>query len=216
MKSVYMDDPRKQEAAMQRHFNIRLNLFFFSAFAIFTVIIVRLAILQFVEGPTLSRQESNLRVKDVPMPPMRGSILAAGGEKLAYSTPVQSLYLTLQKSSYSQDSESGKKNYGEAVALAQKLKDVFDRYGDPDKAMSKEDILKQMDLNFQTNNGFVPRRIKAELNSQEVAYFIERKSEFSGIDIVEESIRHYDKDRVAVQTIGYLKKVSINKGFGLV
>ncbi|WP_425464421.1 peptidoglycan D,D-transpeptidase FtsI family protein [Paenibacillus oralis] len=206
MKSVYMDDPREQEAVMQRHFNIRLNMFFFSAFAIFTVIIVRLAILQFVEGPTLSRQESNLRVKDVPMPPMRGSILAAGGEKLAYSTPVQSLYLTLQKSSYSQDSESGKKNYEEAVALAQKLKDAFDRYGDPDKAMSEEDILKAMDLNFQTNNGFVPRRIKADLTSEEIAYFIERKSEFLGIDIVEESIRHYDKDGVAVQTIGYLKK----------
>ncbi|WP_397334096.1 peptidoglycan D,D-transpeptidase FtsI family protein [Paenibacillus macerans] len=206
MKSVYMDDPREQEAAMQRHFNIRLNMFFFSAFAIFTVIIVRLAILQFVEGPTLSSQESDLRVKDVPMPPMRGSILAAGGEKLAYSTPVQSLYLTLQKSSYSRDSESGKKNYEEAVALARKLKNAFDRYGAPDKAMSEEDILKAMDLNFQTNNGFVPRRIKTELNSQEVAYFIERKSEFLGIDVVEESIRHYNKDRVAVQTIGYLKK----------
>lgn len=43
---------------------------------------------------------------------------------------------------------------------------------------------------------------------KEVAYFLERKSEFPGIDILEENIRHYDKDTVAVQTIGYIRKYS--------
>lgn len=206
MKSAYSDDPREQEASMQRHFNIRLNLFFFSAFAIFTVIIVRLAILQFVEGPTLSQQETSHLVKDVPMPPMRGSIIAAEGEPLAYSTPVQSLYLTLQKNNYDKKTETGKKNYDDAVALAKKLKKVFDTYGDPKRIMSEQEIIDIMDLDFRKNSGFVPRRIKAELTNAEMAYFIERKNEFSGIDVVEESIRHYDKDRVAVQTVGYLKK----------
>ncbi|GIO85775.1 penicillin-binding protein 2 [Paenibacillus faecis] len=206
MKSVYSDDPREQEAAMQRHFNIRLNLFFFSAFAIFTVIIVRLAILQFVEGPTLSKQETAMRIKDVPMPPTRGTIYAAGGEKLAYSTPVQSLYITLQKN-YSLS--SGQKNRPEAMALVDKLKEVFDKYGDPKaEKMTKEDIIKAMDLEYKKNGGFSPRRIKMGLTPQEVAYFLERKDQFPGIEIVEESIRHYDKDTVAVQAIGYLKKFS--------
>ncbi|WP_410055508.1 peptidoglycan D,D-transpeptidase FtsI family protein [Paenibacillus sp. 3LSP] len=190
---------------MQRHFNIRLNMFFFSAFAIFTVIIVRLAILQFVEGPTLSKQESNLRVKDVPLAPTRGTIYAAGGEKLAYSTPVQSLYITLQKD-YSNSTDKGKANRPEALALAKKLKEVFDKLGSPETQMTEEDIIKAMDLDYRQYNGFTPRRIKIDLTPAEVAYFLERKSEFPGIDIVEESIRHYDPDTVAVQTIGYIRK----------
>lgn len=206
MKSVYGEDPREQEIAMQRHFNIRLNIFFFSAFAIFTVIIVRLAILQFVEGPTLSQQESSLRVKDVPLAPTRGTIFAAGGEKLAYSTPVQSLYITLQKD-YS-NTERGLKNRPEALELADKLKEIFDKYGKAETAMTKEEIIDAMDLDYRRDNGFTPRRIKMDLTLKEVAYFLERKSEFPGIDILEENIRHYDKDTVAVQTIGYIRKYS--------
>lgn len=205
MKSTYAKDPQEQEIAMQRHFNIRLNMFFFSAFAIFTVIIVRLAILQFVEGPTLSKQESNLRVKDVPLAPTRGTIYAAGGEKLAYSTPVQSLYITLQKD-YSNSTDKGKANRPEALALAKKLKEVFDKLGSPETQMTEEDIIKAMDLDYRQYNGFTPRRIKIDLTPAEVAYFLERKSEFPGIDIVEESIRHYDPDTVAVQTVGYIRK----------
>lgn len=206
MKKVYSDDPREQEIELQRHFNIRLNLFFFSAFAIFTVIIVRLAILQFVEGPTLAQQGTGLRVKDVPLPPTRGTIYAAGGERLAYSTPVQSLYITLQKD-YSKSSTRGKENRPEAIALAEKLKEAFDKYGDPNAApMTLDDIIDAMDLEYRRAGGFVLRRIKIDLTDQEVAYFLERKDQFPGIEIVEESIRHYDPDTVAVQTIGYLKK----------
>ncbi|MFD3260313.1 peptidoglycan D,D-transpeptidase FtsI family protein [Paenibacillus lentus] len=208
MKKIYSDDPREQEIELQRHFNIRLNLFFFSAFAIFTVIIVRLAILQFVEGPTLAQQGTGLRVKDVPLPPTRGTIYAAGGEKLAYSTPVQSLYITLQKD-YSKSSTKGKENRPEAMALAEKLKAAFDKYGDPQATpMTLDDIIEAMDLEYRRANGFAPRRIKIDLTEQEIAYFLERKDQFPGIDIVEESIRHYDEDRVAVQTIGYLRKFS--------
>ncbi|MUG47281.1 peptidoglycan D,D-transpeptidase FtsI family protein [Paenibacillus woosongensis] len=208
MKKVYSDDPREQEIELQRHFNIRLNLFFFSAFAIFTVIIVRLAILQFVEGPTLAQQGTGLRVKDVPLPPTRGTIYAAGGEKLAYSTPVQSLYITLQKD-YSKSTTKGKENRPEAIALAEKLKAAFDKYGDPNATpMTIDDIVDAMDLEYRRANGFAPRRIKIDLTDQEIAYFLERKDQFPGLDIVEESIRHYDEDRVAVQTIGYLRKFS--------
>lgn len=206
MKSAYSEDPQEQESELQRHFNIRLNMFFFSAFAIFTIIIVRLAILQFVEGPSLSQQESSLRVKDVPLPPTRGTIYAAAGERLAYSTPVQSLYITLQKD-YSQSTDRGKANRPEAMELVDKLKEVFDKYGDPNKEkMTREDIIKAMDLEYKQSGGFSPRRIKMDLTSKEIAYFLERKEQFPGIEIVEESIRHYDTDTVAVQTIGYLKK----------
>ncbi|RUT48715.1 penicillin-binding protein 2 [Paenibacillus anaericanus] len=202
MKNIFSEeDQGEQERAMQRHFNIRLNIFFFSIFVIFTVIIVRLAVLQFVEGPSLSQQETSMRLKEVPLPPSRGSIIADGGEKLAYSTPIQSLYITLQKD-YSKVEDRA-----EATALAEKLKKVFDEKGDPNGvALTLKEIIDAMDIDYRQNGGFSPRRIKLDLSKEEMAYFLERKDQFPGIDVVEESIRHYDKDTVAVQTVGYIRK----------
>lgn len=206
MNKFVIEDPQEQQASMRRHFYIRLNLFFFSAFALFTLIIIRLAILQFVEGPSISMEEVKMRFRDVPMPPVRGSILSADGAKLAYSTPIQTLYLTLQKSNYDSTTETGRANLTEAEALAKELKKVFDSYGDPNAQMTEEEILDAMDLKFRRSSGFAPRRIKSNLTEQETAYFLAQKSRFPGIDIIEESVRHYDPDLVAVQTIGYLKK----------
>lgn len=93
--------------------------------------------------------------------------------------------------------------------MAEKLKEAFDKYGDPNGTpMTLDDIVDAMDLEYRRANGFAPRRIKIDLTDQEIAYFLERKDQFPGLDIVEESIRHYDEDRVAVQTIGYLRKFS--------
>ncbi|MET3850857.1 MULTISPECIES: penicillin-binding protein 2 [unclassified Paenibacillus] len=184
-------------------FNLRINLFFFSTFIIFCVIIIRLAILQFVEGPTLTEKESSNIVKDVPLPPVRGTIYDASGVKLAYSTPTQSLYLTLMKD-YSE--KNGKKNRPEAEKMAEDLLEVFNKYGDPNgEKMTKQDIIDAMDLDYKKYSGYSPRRIKMDLSNKEIAYFSEHKSDFPGIAIEEESIRHYDPDTVAVQTIGYIR-----------
>lgn len=52
----YKNVPDEEET--KSRFHGRINIFFFSAFLIFCIIIVRLAILQFVEGPELASQES--------------------------------------------------------------------------------------------------------------------------------------------------------------
>ncbi|GGA35193.1 peptidoglycan D,D-transpeptidase FtsI family protein [Paenibacillus physcomitrellae] len=204
MKKAYQDDPQKQEAARQRHFNIRLNVFFFSAFIIFTVIIVRLAILQFVDGPSLQAQESSLTVKKVPLPPTRGTIYDAAGVKLAYSTPQQSLYITLLKD-YS--STTGAGNRPEIVEMAKKIANVFNTLGESKtEKVTVDQIVDAMDLDSRLSGGYAPRRLKSGLTDREVAYFLEHKSEFPGVDVIEESVRNYDKDTVAVQAIGYIKK----------
>ncbi|CAH1058247.1 peptidoglycan D,D-transpeptidase FtsI family protein [Paenibacillus pseudetheri] len=192
---------------------LRLNVFFFSTFAIFCVIIIRLAVLQFVEGPTLTEVETSRDTKNVPLASMRGVIYAAEGEKLAYSTPVQSLYITLNKeyTAKQTDKMTGKTTLtpeakAKSDALAAKLVADFNKYGDPKaEKMTEEDVIDALDLYFRKSLGFMARRIKADLTTQEVAYFMEHKGEYPGLEIVEESIRHYDKDTVAVQTIGYIK-----------
>ena len=68
-----------------------------------------------------------------------------------------------------------------------------------------------MDLEYIKQHGYEPRRIKSDLTKEEIAYFMENRAKFPGIQIVEENVRHYDPDTVAVQTIGYLRKFKGSK-----
>ncbi|WP_379159094.1 peptidoglycan D,D-transpeptidase FtsI family protein [Paenibacillus sp. sgz5001063] len=192
---------------------LRLNVFFFSTFVIFCVIIIRLAVVQFVEGPTLTEVETSRDTKNVPLAAIRGSIRAAGGEEIAYSTSVQSLYITLTKeyTAKSTDKKTGITSFtpearANVYSLANKLVESFNKYGDPNgEKQTVNDVINSLDLNFKKYSGFMARRIKAGLTSREVAYFMEHKAEYPGVEVVEESNRHYDKDTIAVQTVGYIK-----------
>lgn len=205
MKGFRPDKRKQEERDAGSQFNLRVNLFFFSTFIIFCVVIIRLAILQFVEGPELKELETGGQIKNFPLQPIRGSIIDASGTPLAYSTPSQALYLTLLKD-YS-SSERGKKNRPEIEKLAEEMVKVFEQYGDPKaEKLTVDDVIKAMDLEFNKQPGYEPRRIKADLSTKEVAYFMEHKNEYPGIEVVEESQRQYNQDKIAVQTIGYLKE----------
>ncbi|NQX45676.1 penicillin-binding protein 2 [Paenibacillus tritici] len=197
----------------RNYLSLRINLFFFGTFFIFVLILIRLAGLQFVEGSSLSEVEASRETKDVPLAAIRGTIRAAGGESIAHSTPVQSLYVTLTKE---YTAKVKNKNTGlyeltaEAKAnidsLVTQLVSVFEQYGDPAaKKLGREDILALLDLDYKKSLGYVPRKIKAGLTMKEVARLMENKQNYPGMSVVEESIRHYDKDTVAVQTVGYMK-----------
>jgi cell division protein FtsI/penicillin-binding protein 2 len=210
--SDYVPDRVQQESPKHKNsFNLRINVFFFSTFLIFCVIIVRLAILQFVEGPTLKGEETSRDVKNVPIAPARGSILDATGIKLAYSKPVQSLYITLQRN-YS-DLANGEKRdyYPEVEKLAEDIAAAFKRLDPDGEILTKEDVLVTLDLNYKLYQGYIPRRIKMDLNVKEIAYFMEHKTDIPGISVVEENVRQYDSDSVAVQTIGYIKDFKRSK-----
>src|SRR5690554_4353358 len=85
-------DHQKHEAAKRRQFAFRLNIFFFSIFLLFSILIVRLAILQFVEGTDLQPHSFGNSTSSMEIPPIRGNINDYNGYPLAYSTSTQSLY----------------------------------------------------------------------------------------------------------------------------
>ncbi|WP_212977551.1 peptidoglycan D,D-transpeptidase FtsI family protein [Paenibacillus azoreducens] len=185
--------------------NVRINMFFFGTFIIFCIVIVRLAMIQFVEAPTLTEKEANQNTKNIPLPPDRGNICDVTGVKLAYSKPVQSLYITLMKD-YNKTTDKGKKNRSEIENVAERMAAAFKQLGGQKaKAMTKEEIIEAMDLESKRDNGYTPRRIKMGLDQKEIQYFMEHKSDFPGIEIIEETLRLYDPDTVSVQTVGYVK-----------
>lgn len=203
----------KDEEFKTKRMNFRLNLFFSVSFLIFSLIIIRLAVLQFVEGPELAEQESNNVTKNVPLLPVRGTIFDATGiTKLAYSEPTQSLYITLYKNYSEQKNGPANKDRQEAIKLAEKISEVFTKYKDPKSPeMTVDEIITEMDLDYKKTHGYTPRLIKNNLSEKEIAYFMERKNDFPGVSIIEETTRHYDKDTVAVQTMGYLKSFKTSK-----
>lgn len=195
------DDPKQREIERRKQFSFRLNIFFFILFAVFSVLIVRLAVLQFVEGPQLSAAGSKKSERKDPIAPIRGNIYDVNGFPIAYSTSSQSLYYNIQPTV-----RGGKSSTQQAEEMAEKLADVFATYGDPEKLMTKEEIIKEMDLTFRRNYISTPRRIKMELTNEELAYIMENQAEFVGVNILEESVRHYSEETIAVQLVGYLKK----------
>ncbi|UQZ34965.1 cell division protein FtsI [Paenibacillus sp. PK3_47] len=215
MKSIFKPDSFHDEPKPTQSLSLRINIFFFSTFIIFCIIIVRLAILQFVEGPTLSEVETSRDTKNVPLASIRGTIFAAAGEKLAYSTSVQTLYFSLTSDFLATSTDKETKitsRTPEAVAkaetLAESLAADFAKYGaqvPPEEAMTKEAILKAMDLDSRVYSGFMLRPIKRGLTKEEVAYFMEHKDKYPNLTVIEEDERHYDPDTVATQTIGYIK-----------
>ena len=192
------EEARQRELRNRRSFSFRLNLFFFISFFAFSLLIVRLAYLQFVEGPAFKAKEQQITTSDVAIPPIRGNIYDSTGQPIAYSTSTQSLYYTIEPGTQEEDGR----------ALAQRLVEVFDKYGDPAKKMTADDVFEDMDFDGRVHPSTQPRRIKSGLTNEEIAYFSEHKSEFKGIDIVEESIRQYSTEKVAVQLVGYMKQLA--------
>lgn len=200
MSKIMIEETQKRELSNRRHFSFRLNVFFFVTFFAFSLLIVRLAYLQFVEGDALRAKEHENGLKGIPVPPIRGDIYDSVGNAVAYSVSTQSLYFTPLDLNMKAD---------EGMALAASMVDIFNDLGNKsEKPLTVEKAFDNMDLKNSVHSAFHPRRIKTGLTKEEIAYFSEHRNEFKGIEVVEESIRQYNKDNVAVQLVGYTKKLS--------
>ena len=76
-----LEEREQQESGRKRSFAFRLNIFFFTVFLLFSVLIVRLAFMQFVEGRELSEQIGQTYTRTLPVAPIRGNILTAKGRR---------------------------------------------------------------------------------------------------------------------------------------
>lgn len=193
----------------RRNFSVRMSLLFFVVFVVFSAIIIRTASLQFVEAPKLQQEAKERATQDIPLKPVRGTIFSADGAKLAYSEPTQSLYITFEKDFTEGE---GLKDRPKLDAALREVLQVFAEKGDPQIAnptfeeWGKADLL---DFDNIYSYGYSARLAKVGLSNEEVAYFKENKNKYKGImtfDVVEETLRRYDPETVAVQTIGYVKK----------
>ncbi|MBP1992035.1 peptidoglycan D,D-transpeptidase FtsI family protein [Paenibacillus eucommiae] len=213
--SMHTEDPQKQEQHKRRHFSFRINLFFFCTFLLFSVLIVRLAILQFVEGKKYAEEESFIKNRSTKIAPIRGNIFDNKGVPLAYTVPMQSLFFRIEPD---QDPDF-------IINLAHKLAYAFQKHGKKDqKEITAADIILSMDLGYDINKNKVklpsyynvPRKIKSDLSKEEIAFLLEHRDEYKWLEVTEESIRTYEteeenKTTIATQLIGYLRSYSTDR-----
>ncbi|MCR8845553.1 penicillin-binding protein 2 [Paenibacillus sp. SC116] len=193
-------DPQERVKALRIKNNVRLSIFFFIMFLIFSILIVRLAVLQFIEGPELSKAAVQIGTKSLDLVSIRGTIYDAAGKEIAYSMPTQSLYFRMEKTYKSEKDK-------EVMELAEKIKTAFDKSGiQQSKPMQVKEIIYAMDVEGKRTLGIYPRQLKTNLSKQETAYFMEHRNEFPMLEVVEENIRQYDTTPVAPQLVGHMKK----------
>jgi penicillin-binding protein 2 len=215
------EEQQKKEWQKRRHFSIRINVFFFFTFLLFSVLIVQLARLQFVQGKAFSENEKLTRNKPIVIAPIRGNIYDIKGAPIAYTISSQSIFYRVQQTKKSLEKP-------ERIALAKRLEQIFKVYGDKNISQpTASEIIKSMDVGIDINGKktkeansisttFVPRRIKTNLTKSEIAYISEHREELKGVEISEESTRFYDTDNsdktnngkgsfIAPQLIGYMR-----------
>ncbi|MVO98984.1 peptidoglycan D,D-transpeptidase FtsI family protein [Paenibacillus lutrae] len=204
------DDPQKKETDRRLHFTLRINFFFFATFLLFCVLIARLSYLQFVESAAYQKDKMDVMHDSTVLPPIRGNILSRDGVVLANSQSIQSLYFRV---------EGGVKKdtlIKQSIEKARRLESIFAEYGNPNlPKMTAEAIVKAMDLEYDITMSkelnpklpySEPRRIKANLTKEEIAFLLSNRDEFPGLEVVEESIRQYDPRTIAAQLVGYMRK----------
>ncbi len=206
-RSPHLADPHKVELIKKRHFTFRLNIFFFVIFFLFSILVVRLALLQFVEGEELTKQENQTFTINSPLAPIRGNIYDRDSFPIATTVSEQSLF-------YQAD---GGRDKQQVVRLARQVADIFRRFGDPNRPpLSAEEVLKRMDVGYDLNLNDTtepnyyssPRRVKENLTESEIAYILGHRDELNGFDVREETIRKYesvDNQWIAAQLVGYLR-----------
>lgn len=209
--TIRSNQQSQQEWQKRKHFIFRLNLFFFITFALCSVLLFRLALLQIVESENYEEQLTQKMKRDIIISPIRGNIYDNQGFPIAFTVSAKSIF-------YRMEPGQKKEDY---IFLAKQLEDIFVKYGDSKKAsLPAAEIIKLMDVGIEIDGTkgkeasytFLPRRIKTNLTQTEIAYISEHRDELKGIEITEESTRVYNQvgnQSIASQLVGYLRPYSV-------
>jgi len=183
----------KQYFALRDHFResrlVNDRLIFAAIFVgiLFTIVMVRLAILQVVEHDHFSSLSDRNRVDIEPLAPQRGLIYDRNGVVLAENIPVFRLALIPEKVSDMEGSLQG-------------LADLFAMTDDEQQEI-KQQVKKQ-------RRRFEPLIIRQRLTEQEVAIFSVNRHRFEGVDVVGRLIRHYPQGNLFAHTVGYVGRIN--------
>jgi len=153
---------------------------------VFTVVIVRLVVLQVVEYEHFDSLSDRNRVDIEALPPQRGLIYDRNGVLVAENIPTFSLEMVPEKVP---DLEQT------ILQLTQLL------------ALSEEDV-EAFQQRLKSHRRFQQVVVRQRLTEVEVARFSANRHRFPGVDIQGRLIRHYPQAHLFAHTVGYVGRIN--------
>lgn len=167
------------------HFERRLKIIIGILLFIFSIILVRAAWLQIVQGKRFRNLSQTSRLRLIPQSNPRGLIVDAKGIIIADNVASFSVGIIPE-------------NVNQPEQILNKLKAVLPELN---VELCKERIKK-------TTNPFRPVIIQEKIDMSKVTYLMEREQEFPGVVIITEPIRNYPQEALLGNVVGYVGEIS--------
>ncbi|WP_148134302.1 stage V sporulation protein D [Candidatus Formimonas warabiya] len=155
----------------------RIACLFFGAIAVFFLLLLRLAYLQFALGSELQLKAEQLRMREIPIAAKRGTIYDRNHKKLAVSVSADSVYALPPEVKYS----------GKEEDIAKQLSPIL--------GIPQDQILKK--ITAARSFEWLQRKVDFA-KAQKI-----KQLDLPGIKVVEESQRFYPKDTLASHVLGF-------------
>lgn len=173
----------------------RLHLLWLAIFLLFVLLILKISVVQLVEGDQYLKAAQNNNIKKLPIVAPRGVIYDRNGKELVTNEPIfTAMYIETN------DSDEVK------ILTAKNLAKLLDI--DASEVLEAMDVgldLEGKELHNRKQPRYTPKKIKANLTEEQVTKIRERPQEFPGVNVVYEPLRIYRDDTIAAQTIGYVR-----------
>lgn len=152
----------------------------------FIIVIIHLAIIQFIEGKELSQKAYNQQIKDQIISPNRGKICDTNGEILAQSIAVDTISLNPKMLTYS----NSKKVEDEVIAKG--MSEIFDiTYEKMMEELAKDKSVIVVEKKVEKDK---VNKLKKWMSDNKIT---------AGINIDEDSKRYYPYNNLASNLIGF-------------
>lgn len=164
----------------------KLRAFMFFTFVLLALLIIRIMVLQFIQGPSLKEQAIKNQLSSKLLSPNRGTIYDSTGKALALSAEVDTVYVNPSNLKYSNKKEVSKE------IVAQKFSEIFE--------LDYEETLEQ--LNTKTSSFKIAEKVEQEkidllndwMDKEDISY---------GISIENDIKRYYPYNNLASHLIGF-------------
>lgn len=153
---------------------------------VFTVVIVRLVVLQVIEYEHFDSLSNRNRVDIEPLPPQRGLIYDRNGVMVAENIPTFSLEMVPEK-------------VPDMTQTIEQLTRLL--------ALTEEDI-SEFQERLKRHRRFQQVVVRQRLTEQEVARFSANRHRFPGVDIEGRLMRHYPQGHLFAHTVGYVGRIN--------
>lgn len=155
-------------------------------FLLLILLIIRIAFIQFVDGPKLKKFATQNQLLNKTIPAKRGTIYDANGKGLALSAKVDNIFVNPSQIKYSDNSVPTKD------VLAHAFSDIFEL--DYDETLEK--------LNKNNSNFIIAKKVENDKVAK-LQEWMKTNNIKSGINIEEDIKRYYPYNNLASNLIGF-------------